>query len=166
MALPEHRVWLDSDERPSQNDIWAILLLADGYASVAVEAKSGEDFDKPIEEWQNNKSEGKKNRLLFLTETLGLQQQLPGYIRYQLVHRTASAILEAQRWKVDVALMLVQCFAESRTAWSDYCRFAELLCISPVRDAISGQCHVGDIKLFLGWVDSPFADDAKAANAT
>lgn len=167
MAVPEHRVKLDDDRRPSQNDLWAMLLLRQGYASVAVEAKAGEDFDKTITEWMSKESEGKTERLQFLTQTLGLPEVPPGNIRYQLVHRTASAVLEALRWKAPVALMLVQCFKESPTSWSDYRAFAALFGIKVEgRGVISGPIRIADVDLFLGWITSPMADDATAAKAT
>lgn len=171
IAIPEHRVTLDDDRRPSQNDLWAMLLLTHGYASATIEAKVGEEFDKTIEEWMIKGSAGKTERLQFLTEILGLPSLPPGHIRYQLVHRTASAIIEADRWKASTALMLVQyfkqspCFKESPSSWNDYCNFAELLKIEPKRGSISGSRIVGNTELFLGWVDSPMADDATAATA-
>ena len=136
-----------------------------GYASVTVEAKAGEDFDKPIEQWLKQESDGKEKRLAFLTKTLGLSAHPPGFIRYQLVHRTAAAILEAKRCRFKVALMLVQSFEESRTSWLDYERFAELLSVQSARNAIIGPRRIDEIDLFLGWVDSQKATDRAAANA-
>ena len=165
MAVPEHRVRLDDDRRPSQNDLWAMLLLQNGCGSVAIEAKSGEEFDKTIEEWLIKESEGKIERLRFLTDILELKNQLPGHIRYQLIHRTASAIIEAIRWRAPTSLMLVQCFKESSSSWSDYCNFAEFLGIAPMRGGMSGPRSLVKTNLFLGWVDSPMADDSSAAKA-
>ena len=165
IAVPEHRVKLDDDKRPSQNDLWAMLLLKQGYASTAIEAKAGEEFDKTIDEWMARESEGKTDRLHFLAETLGLSSLPPGQIRYQLVHRTASAVIEANRWKTPIALMLIQCFKESPSSLADYCAFAELLGITPKRGAISGSRKIRNIELFLCWIDSPMADDATAAKA-
>jgi hypothetical protein len=165
MAVPEHRVKLDDDRRPSQNDLWAMLLLTHGYASVAIEAKAGEEFDKTIEEWMTKESEGKADRLRFLTDLLKLPISPPGNIRYQLLHRTASAVIEADRWNAPTALMLVQCFKESSSSWNDYCNFAKLLEIAPKRGSISGSRSIRNTELFVGWVDSPMADDATAAKA-
>ncbi len=165
MAIPEHQVRLDDDRRPSQNDLWAMLLLQNGYGSVAIEAKAGEEFDRTIEEWLIKESEGKIERLRFLTDILELKNQLPGHLRYQLIHRTASAIIEAIRWRAPTSLMLVQCFKESSSSWSDYCNFAEFLGIAPTRGGISGPRSLGKTNLFLGWVDSPMADDSSAAKA-
>jgi hypothetical protein len=165
VAVPEHRVTLDDDRRPSQSDLWLVVWTPNGYASVTVEAKAGEEFDKAIDQWLKDESDGKERRLAFLTETLGLCAPPPGFIRYQLIHRTAAAILEAKRCRFTLALMLVQSFEESRTSWSDYQKFAERLDIPSGRNTITGPRRVKEIDLFIGWVDSQKATDTAAANS-
>jgi hypothetical protein len=165
LAIPEHKVTLDDDRKPSQNDLWAILSTNAGLASVTIEAKAGEDFDRTIDEWLKDDSRGKKERLAFLTETLGLGADLGGHIRYQLLHRTASALIEAKRWGLQTALMLVQSFSESSSSWSDYCNFTRLLGATPQRGTVVGPRRVNGIDLFTAWIDSPLADDSAAANA-
>ncbi|MFC1971398.1 DUF6946 family protein, partial [Chloroflexota bacterium] len=158
-----HRVALDDDRRPSQNDLWIVLWTPKGYVSVTVEAKAGEDFDKPIEQWLNQESDGKKRRLAFLTAKLGLLTQPPGFIRYQLMHRCVAAVLEARRCHFHVALMLVQSFEESRSSWSDYEKFANLLGVPAVRGEVTGPRRIDEVSLYLGWIDSPIATDTTAA---
>jgi len=163
-AVPEHRVTLDDERRPSQNDLWLILWTPQGYASVTVEAKAGEEFDKPIDQWLREDSKGKDARLRFLSNTLCLADPCPGHIRYQLVHRTASAILEAKRCHFALALMLVQSFEESRSSWADYEAFASHLGLTAMRGATTGPRRVDGIDLYLAWVDSPKARDDVAAS--
>lgn len=165
IAIPEHKVTLDDERRLSQSDMWAILATASGYVSVTIEGKAGEEFNKTIDEWLKKDSDGKRDRLAFLTKTLGLGSVPSGNIRYQLLHRTASALLEAKRWRINTALMLVQSFAESENSWPDYKNFVELFSLTASRGGISGPCQVGDINLFIGWVDSPVASDGTAAQS-
>ena len=165
LAVSEHRVTLDDERRPSQSDLWVILWTPKGYVSVTIEAKAGEEFDKPIEEWLKQESNGKERRLAFLTRELGLQERPPGFIRYQLMHRTVAAILEARRCHFKLALMLVQSFEESPSSWLDYEKFANLLGVSAIRGGITGPRQIDNISLYLGWVDSPRATDAEAAAA-
>ncbi len=165
LAVPEHRVTLDDDRRPSQSDLWIVLWTPKDYVSVTVEAKAGEEFDKPIEQWLKQESAGKERRLAFLTKELALVVPPPGFIRYQLVHRTVAAVLEARRCHFELALMLVQSFEESPSSWLDYEKFANLLGIPAVRGEITGPRPIDNISLYLGWVDSPKATDAKAAAA-
>jgi len=165
LAIPEHRVTLDDDRRPSQSDLWVVLWTPKGYVSVTIEAKAGEEFDKPIEQWLKQESNGKERRLAFLTRELGLTEPPPGFVRYQLIHRTVAAILEARRCHFELALMLVQSFEEAPSSWSDYEKFANLLGVSAIRGKITGPRQIDNISLYLGWVDSPRANDAKAAAA-
>ena len=164
-AVPEHRVSLDDYRRPSQSDLWVVLWTRKGYISVTIEAKAGEDFDQPIEKWIKQESDGKERRLAFLTKELGLSEPPPGFIRYQLVHRTVAALLEAKRCHFNLALMLVQSFEESPSSWLDYERFATLLRIPAIRGGITGPTQIDNISLYLGWVDSQKATDTQASAA-
>ena len=164
IAVPEHRVTLDDERRPSQNDLWLILWTRHGYTSVTVEAKAGEEFDKPIDQWLREDSKGKDARLRFLNNTLCLAGTCPCHIRYQLLHRTASAILEARRCHFPLALMMVQSFEESRSSWADYAAFASHLGLTAERGVVVGPRQVDTIDLYLAWVDSPKARDDIAAS--
>jgi len=165
LAIPEHRVALDTAKSPSQNDLWCVLRVRGGYASAAVEAKAGEDFDKTIAQWMSDGSRGKSRRLEFLCGVLELAESPPRELRYQLFHRTASAVLEARRWGMSTALMLVQSFAESPTSWEDYAGFGALLGCEVSRGRIVRVPLRRDPVLFLGWVDSPMADNEKGSAA-
>ena len=165
LAIPEHKVTLDDDRRPSQNDLWVLLATSIGLVSVTIEGKAGEEFDKTIDEWLKKESEGKRERLAFLTSTLGLENTPGGHIRYQLLHRTASALIEAKRWGLQTALMLVQSFSESNSSWSDYTNFLQILGITPERGLVVGPRNVEGVNLFTAWIDSPCASDAVAAKS-
>ncbi len=142
-----------------------MLLTNSGHLSVAVEAKAGEDFDRRLSEWLVSDGEGKTQRLEFLCRTLGLDSNPDKSLRYQLFHRAASAVLEARRWRVEKAMMLVQSFSESRTSWQDYVAFAAQFGLSVVKGGVSGPVRIGDTEFYLGWVESPLATDAVAALA-
>ncbi len=159
----EHSVVLDGSSRPSQNDLWAILLTDSGQVSMAVEGKAGEEFDRTLAEWLDSKS--KATRLQFLCDTLGICDPPGGHLRYQLFHRTASAVIEARRWRIPNALVLVQSFAESKSAWNDFTSFAALLGIATTRNAVCGGRDLQGVRLYVAWVDSPKADDKLAAAA-
>ena len=98
LALPEHQVHLPGGARPSQNDIWALGRSQDQLVSIAVEGKVSEPFGPTIREWQAESSAGKTRRLAYLLSLLELPST-PESLRYQLLHRTASAIIEARRFK-------------------------------------------------------------------
>jgi hypothetical protein len=66
-------------------------------AVMMVEGKVDESFGPLLEEWLRDASDGKRERLAFLQSTLGIETELPGRIRYQLLHRAASPVIEAMR---------------------------------------------------------------------
>ena len=90
---------------------------------IAVEGKVGESFNDPVSAWNDN-SPSKAHRLERLCASLRLQVDAVGDIRYQLLHRTVSAIYEAQRYRTERAIMLVHSFSAVDASFGDFQRFA------------------------------------------
>jgi hypothetical protein len=127
IAIPEHKVPLPGARRgESQNDLFMLARAGTQTVAVAVEGKVNEPFGQPLTEWLVNASPGKHERLAFLCELLGLTQPLPGDVHYQLLHRTASAVIEARRFKTDVAAMIVHSFSSERKWFDAFARFTAL----------------------------------------
>jgi len=156
-ALPEYKVALPGGGRASQTDILAILRMPASLAIMAVEGKVSESFGETVAEWSRDASRGKVQRLQFLAETLGLSS-IPSTIRYQLLHRTASAILEARKFMVAHAVMLVHSFSESNERFADYEEFGRLLSIVPKLGELVEAPRLSGPTLHIGWVkgDSRF----------
>lgn len=165
IGVVEHRVKLDTAKTPSQNDLWCVLATDTGHVSVSVEGKAGEDFDKRLSDWLKSEGDGKARRLAFLCDVLGVETKPDLGLRYQLFHRAASAVLEAKRWRISKAPMLVQSFGESKTALNDYSDFAKFLGLGVARDRVSGPVRTSGVDLYLAWVHSPLAKDSDAAAA-
>jgi hypothetical protein len=90
-AFMEREVDLGSKGRPSQTDLLAIAGISDErLAIVAVEGKAGETFGERVAEWLDG-SDGKQARLKGLCAILDLKEGRAKPLRYQLLHRTASA---------------------------------------------------------------------------
>ena len=152
----EREVKLRSHGRPSQTDLMALVKLASGYGVIAVEGKVEEPFGPLVSDW-NDGSQGKMRRLGVLCETLGLEPTGVTDIRYQLIHRTASAIYEAQRYRCGEGLMLVHSFSRSASSLDDFLSFADMMG-TPVStpDEISSPKVCEGVELRLGWVqDAP-----------
>ncbi len=166
-AIPEHTVELEGTGRPSQSDLWALLRSATGLISLAVEAKAGEPFGKFIGEWLGTTT-NRQTRLSGLCQTLNVSASQPGIaqLRYQLFHRTASAVLEARRCGAGQAVMLVQSFQSNTQDFEDFRNFAQYLGATVTKNGLSIAPCVQDITLCLGWIDCPFADDADVARAS
>jgi hypothetical protein len=127
LGLAEHKVPLPGSARgDSQNDIFALIRAADSTFAVTIEGKVNEPFDKPVHEWLKNASPGKIQRLQYICQMLGLTQPLPDHISYQLLHRTASAVIEARRFKTDYAAMIVHSFSPTHMWFDAFTRFTQL----------------------------------------
>ena len=96
-----------------------------------------EDFGPTMAEWLAASSPGKQKHLAFLKELLGLPAELPGALRYQFLHRTASAVIEARRFHANVAVCLVQSFHREHAGFSDFQAFAGLF----GRWSVGGSCR-------------------------
>lgn len=152
LALPEHQVPLPGGSRPSQNDIWVLARTNTGLVSIAVEGKVAEPFGPTIEEWLTETSPGKSKRLDFLCMELGLCEPVPTRVRYQLLHRTASAVIEAKRFNATHALMLVHSFSKSRDWFEDYAAFAALYGAEVIANRVVTVAQLGNVQLHLCWV--------------
>jgi Domain of unknown function (DUF6946) len=137
-AFLERQTDLGSDGRASQTDLLAIVGIGQDLAIVAVEGKAGEPFDKRVEEWLRDN--GKKDaRLTCLCETLGLSRDAALPLRYQLLHRSVSAVLEARRYRASVAMLLVHSFKEDKKGFADFASFLKALGLGePTTDALVG----------------------------
>jgi hypothetical protein len=154
LALPEHKVPLPGGSRSSQNDIWILARTADGLVSMAVEGKVSESFGPTLGQWLVDESPGKSTRLAYLQNELGLDVdlRLSPTVRYQLLHRTASAIIEAKRYGARHAVMLVHSFSQSHEWFEDYSAFASLLGAEVSVDDIVSVGRRSGVNLHVGWV--------------
>jgi hypothetical protein len=151
LALPEHKVPLPGGSRSSQNDIWALARSEGKLISIAVEGKVSEPFGPTVQEWHAEPSRGKSERLAYLLSVLGLSAA-PDTLRYQLLHRTASAIIEAKRFGAAHAVMLVHSFSQSSEWFSDYAAFVSLMGSTAIENKVVSVGSPSDVQLHLAWV--------------
>ena len=147
----ELEVELGSSGRNSQTDLMIVAGLSDRLAVIAVEGKVEESFAEIVKDW--NDSSGKQRRLERLCETLGLDPARVAGIKYQLLHRTASAIYEAKRYRCRSAMMLVHSFSPTHRWFEDLDAFACAMGVSipgPNRCSSAKQCD--GVELRLAWV--------------
>jgi len=156
LGLPEHQVPLPGGSRPSQTDLFVLAKATTGeLVSVAVEGKVAEPFGPRVSEWLDadatGPSSGKLERLAYLCPLLRISEDDAQPIRYQLIHRTVSALVEAARFNASMALMLVHSFGEQDVGFDDFVAFAHILGAAAEPNAVS---HVGErsgVDLYLGW---------------
>ena len=154
LGIPEHKVILPPRSgHPSQNDLFALARAADGQlVAMTVEGKVSEPFGPALSEWNKESSPGKIQRLAFIQGELGLTGELHRSIRYQLLHRTTSAVLEARRFNARYAAMVVQSFNQDDLWFDEYAAFLALFGVSA---AGHGQLHflkeIQGVRLYSGW---------------
>jgi hypothetical protein len=139
-----------------------MLRTPSGLVSLAVEGKAGETFAATVGAWRAEGSVGKAERLSFLATELGLTGHIGDGIRYQLLHRTASALIEGSRIGAFASVMVVASFAEDATSKADFASFSELCGTQGKADCLC-KSSTAPRPLFLGWLDLPPATDSQVA---
>ena len=152
LAIPEHQVPLPGGSTASQNDLWVLGRTRDALVSISVEGKVNEAFGPTLGEWLAGASTGKHERIGYLKKVLGLDFELPDDLRYQLFHRTASAVIEARRFHSKHAVMVVHSFSQEGKWFEDFASFVELFGVEVQKECLLSVGMVDGIELHLGWV--------------
>ena len=151
-AMPEWTTLLVGGDTASQTDVLALARNDRGLCVVAVEAKVDEDFGPTLGDKRKNPSPGQTERLGHLQRLLGVGE-LPDDIRYQLVHRTASAILVAQEFHARTAVMLVHSFGSRDNLRADFDAFGKAMNGAKIVDNVLIVPSMDRPRLFLIWCD-------------
>lgn len=150
-AIPEWEVDLPGGKRPSQTDILAIARNGNNLVILGIEAKVDETFGPTIGEKRAEPSAGQSERIAYLEKELGRVMPLPDTVRYQLLHRSVSALLTARAFHAPVAVMLVHSFCPASTWRDDFSAFCtELSCRELTADLFEVPSVTGQ-RLLLGW---------------
>lgn len=152
LVIPEHKVPLPGGSAASQNDAFVLGSTPEGLVSICIEGKVVESFGETILKWGPNSSRGKRTRFNYLVELLELQEHDLDNIYYQLIHRTASAIIEAKRFHASTAVMLVHSFSQEHKWFSEFCEFAKILGANAELNKIQFCGRRSGIDLYVGWV--------------
>jgi hypothetical protein len=156
VAIVEKPVFLDNHVAPSMTDLMAYAHNASGETVIlAVEGKAQEAFGLPIRSWLRGDAlqfaaetaarPTRVRRFEFLCTRLGLSVDHECQLRYQLFHRTVSALLEAERYAAKAAVVLVHAFGPHGSSnWTDYQLFLEALgAPSPTPGVVVGPLRLG-----------------------
>ncbi len=152
LCFPEYKVDLPGGSRASQSDIFALAKGTNGLIAIIVEGKCKEPFGELVADWISHETKGKRVRLDYLIDLLRLSPEQASHIRYQLLHRAASTVLEAQRFLCKTGVMLVHSFARSEDSFADYCQFLSLYGLSAKKNSINGPVRLCSIDIYFGWV--------------
>ena len=152
LIIPEHKVPLPGGRRESQNDAFVLGSTLTGLVSICIEGKVNESFGEPVSKWGPDSSPGKRKRFQYLTDVLELEGTDLSNIYYQLLHRTASAIIEAKRFHAETAVMLVHSFSQSHNWFPEFREFASLFGIDAELNQIYSCGQRSGVELHIGWV--------------
>ena len=166
-GFPEHQVTLEGGGHASQTDLWALVDAPVGVTSVAIEAKAGEGFDKLVPDWLAGvpSKSGKPARLRQFCDILCIEEGQAHTCRYQLLHRTVAAILEAHRFRLQRALLFIQSFIPDPEAFNDYAVFAQQLGAAIQENTVTLVGTRSGVDLYLGWLTSQPTDDRRLRDA-
>lgn len=152
LAVPEFTVPLPGGTRASQTDLFVLARSRSGPVSIMVEGKVKESFGPTLDEWHSEASSGKKERLSFLLRSLALEKLPEGSIRYQLLHRAASAIITGEQYHAVAAVLLIHSFSEEHANWSDYEAFTRLFGVQAAHGTVQPLTSASNVPLFSAWV--------------
>ena len=151
VAIPEYQVALPGGDRASQTDLLVLARGREGLVAVAVEGKVDETFGPTVEQKRAENSKGVNTRLQFLAESLGLTEPIPGHVRYQLLHRTVSALLIAEQFSARAAIMLMHSFSPTNKWFDDFADFAALFGVQAWIGSVQDVGLRRNLPLFIGW---------------
>jgi len=160
LGIPELKVGLPGGGRASQTDLWVLARWQKQLVSIAVEGKVAEPLGPTVSEWLAEASPGKAERLRFLLDLLELSSDSVMATRYQLLHRAASAIIQAQKFTASEAVLLVHSFSRENAWFEDFSSFAALLGIAPKVNELFRAGERGGVHFHIAWVrgDPRFLD--------
>jgi len=149
-AIPEWEVSLEGGDTASQTDILALASNDKGLSVIAVEAKVNEDFGPLLKEKRAEPSAGQVNRLNYLHSLLGVPH-FDDLIRYQLLHRAASAVLTAREFHAGAAVMLVHSFGDKPNLRADFDAFCNALGAKQLSTGVHVAPEFTSPRLFVAW---------------
>ena len=159
-AFPEWEVELPGGERASQTDVLALCRNDDGLVVIGVEAKVNEPFGPTLGEKRADASTGQSERIAFLERELGCATPMADSIRYQLLHRTVSALLTARAFHASAAIMLIQSFSPVSRWREDFDVFVSAVGGEPLSTDLFELASPSGPRLLAGWCkgDQRFLD--------
>jgi hypothetical protein len=159
-AIPEWKVDLPGGDTASQTDILAVARNSQGLVILGVEAKVDEPFGPTLGEKRKSGSAGQLQRISFLEKELLRTNPFNDSLRYQLLHRTVSAVLTARSFHAESAVMLVQSFSKNSRWRVDFDEFSRELECKRMCDGLFIAENFIRPKLYLGWCngDPRFAE--------
>ena len=150
VVIPERKTPLPGGRRESQSDAFLLARASTGLIACTIEGKVSEPFGPTVAQQMVGASAGKKERLDYLCQRLGLKA-CPDHVHYQLLHRSVAALIEADLFAAQHAAMIVHSFSPERRWFDAFARFVELLGGPTAEVGKAVVVPVEGRELVLGW---------------
>ena len=163
LGIPEHPTNLPGGGYPSYTDLFVLAKCSDGLITMAVEGKVRETFGEVIDKWlhRDENDANRRVRLEGLCGILDLEVADVLGLRYQLLHRTAAALIEADRFSASTAVMLVHSFSPEQEGLGDTVAFGTAMGVSVESGQLVDVGMRSGHRLPLGWLTSPVREDSR-----
>ena len=154
-GFPEYKVPLPGGSTSSQNDLYVLAKSNEELITIMVEGKVTDTFGPTLDAWKGDyPSNGKQERLTSLLSKLELDETSVLNKSYQLIHRTASAVIEAENIHAKNALVLVHSFSVKEKGYDAFAEFVKLFDITPSKNKVVGPYVLNKTNLYFGWVST------------
>lgn len=150
-AIPEWEVPLPGGSRSSFTDVLALARNEAGLCAIAAEAKAGEPFGPTVAEKCVDASGGQLERLEHLQSRLGVR--FDPTVRYQLLHRTVSAILTAEEFHAKTAIMMVHAWNATDDQRRDFGEFMKAMDARLIAPGVACVDRFLAPRLYLAWCE-------------
>jgi hypothetical protein len=117
---------------------------------IAVEAKVNEDFGPLLKDKRAEASAGQGRRLEYLHSMLGVSH-FDDLIRYQLLHRAASALLTAREFHAQSAVMLIHSFGDKPNLRADFDAFCKALDAKQLSSGVHAAPTFSSPCMYMAW---------------
>ena len=163
LGIPETKTKLPGGGYDSQTDLFVLASCSDGLIAMAVEGKVRETFGEIVDKWlhQDEHEANRRTRLDGLCKLLELDVGDTLDLRYQLLHRTAAALIEAERFSASTVVMLVNSFSSEQEGFGDYVAFGKAMGVSVESGQLVDVGMRSGRRLLLGWLTSPIKEDSR-----
>lgn len=153
IAIPEYEVKLKGKGQSSKSDIFLLTKSENNLVTIIIEGKVSENFGEKVSKWLENSSDNKKERLDFILEKLDLKNKNIDDIEYQFLHRTASAIITAQKFCTKKTMVLFHSFSKDNKNFEKYSDFLNLFNIKAEINKIHKiENKINEIDLYCSWI--------------
>lgn len=156
LIIPERITPIAGAGEPPHSDVFVLAKATDGeLVSITIEGKVDEQFgngNQSVSAWKNQVNIGnRRNRLEQLLDKAQLTEQQADPIAYQLIQRTASAVIEAEIFNARYAVMLVHSFSQTHANFPAFEAIAAAYGISIQLGQLAEAARYRKIRLLIGW---------------